>query len=146
MASSTLRSSRPRKGAVVVLFTGMMLFVVLPALGLAVDAGIWFTSKAKVQLAADGAALAAARAVRSSLGADAQKVAVSTARRFYRLNLNQDFPNILAADPVVTLTERGPASVAVRVAVHATAPTYLIHIFGAKTMDLNSEARLSAKH
>ena len=49
--------SRRRKGVIMLMFTLMMLFVLLPAVGLAIDAGVMFAIKGKMQSAADGAAL-----------------------------------------------------------------------------------------
>ena len=48
-----------------ILFTMMMLFVILPVVGLAVDVGVLLAIKGKMQTAADGAALSAGRSLTS---------------------------------------------------------------------------------
>jgi Flp pilus assembly protein TadG len=54
---------RNQRGIVTLLYTLMMLCVVIPMVGLAIDAGIVYTIKAKLQSAVDGASLAAARSL-----------------------------------------------------------------------------------
>ena len=54
---------RNQRGVVTLLYTLMMLFIIIPMVGLAIDAGIIYTIKAKLQAAVDGASLAAARSL-----------------------------------------------------------------------------------
>lgn len=64
---------RARRGVVMILFTMMMLFVILPVVGLAVDVGVLLAIKGKMQTAADGAALSAGRSLSRGLDFSGQQ-------------------------------------------------------------------------
>ena len=64
--------NRNEKGAVLVLGTLSMLFIV-PMMGLAIDVGFLYAIKSKMQAAVDGAALAAARSLSDGATASAQQ-------------------------------------------------------------------------
>ena len=94
---------RPRQGVIMILFTMMMLFVVLPAVGLAIDSGVMFVVKGRMQSAVDGAALAAARSLsRGTNFSDQQDAATVTAKKIYHMNMENGWMGVVAADPTVT--------------------------------------------
>lgn len=75
---STRRFLRNEAGGVVVLF-GLALVPLLGAVGLAVDAGTWYGERARLQTAADSAAIAAAREMRIANSSVAQLTLVAEA-------------------------------------------------------------------
>jgi Flp pilus assembly protein TadG len=71
-----------------VMFTLMLPFVLVPMVGLAIDATMLFSVKAKLQAAVDGGALAAAQSLNSGLTFTTQKAtAEKTADEFIRANI-----------------------------------------------------------
>ena len=57
----------------------MLLMIVIPVLGLAIDAGVVFMIKAKLQASVDGAALASARGLSEALDLTSQQMRQPTA-------------------------------------------------------------------
>ncbi len=81
-------SKRKRAGSVMVMFTLMMPFVLVPMVGLAIDATMLFSVKAKLQAAVDGGAIAAAQSLNSGLTFTTQKAtAEKTADEFIKANI-----------------------------------------------------------
>jgi Flp pilus assembly protein TadG len=71
-----------------VMFTLMLPFVLVPMVGLAIDATMLFSVKAKLQAAVDGGAIAAAQSLNSGLTFTTQKAtAEKTADEFIRANI-----------------------------------------------------------
>jgi len=130
-----------------VLFTMMMLFVILPAVGLAVDAGVMFAIKAKMQAAADGASLAAARSLsRGMTFASQQASATATAKKFYRINIQNGWLGLdSAADPTVTFPTLSLNTMSIHVDVQVAAPTYFMRILGPSSVTLRSRSEVNRR-
>jgi Flp pilus assembly protein TadG len=85
--NSYSRKGRRKAGSVMVLFTFMLPFVLVPIVGLAIDATMLFSVKAKLQAAVDGGALAAAQSLNSGTTFTTQKAtAEKTADQFIKAN------------------------------------------------------------
>jgi Flp pilus assembly protein TadG len=81
------RNRRRQSGSVIIMFTMMLPFVIVPFVGLAIDATLLFSVKAKLQAAVDGGAIAAAQSLNSGLTFTTQKAtAEKTADQFIRAN------------------------------------------------------------
>src|SRR5450759_2275968 len=77
-----------RAGSVMVMFTLMLPFVLVPMVGLAIDGTMMYSVKAKLQAAVDGGAIAAAQTLNSGMTFAVQKAtAEKTARQFIRANI-----------------------------------------------------------
>jgi Flp pilus assembly protein TadG len=139
--------TRRRKGVVMLVFTLMMLFVILPAVGLAIDAGVMFSIKGKMQSAADGAALAAARSLSRGLTFESQKAAATaTAKKFYRINIENGWLGLNAqADPEVTYPQLALNTMTVKVDVTVSAPTYFMRVLGPSTLTLRSRSEVNRR-
>src|SRR5579862_5513622 len=77
------------------IFTAMTLVFIVPMVGLAIDAGILYTVKGKLQMAVDAASLAAARAL--SRGTDdttQQNNATAVAQEYVLLNFPTGYFNV----------------------------------------------------
>jgi len=91
-----------QRGVVTLLYTLMMLFIIIPMAGLAIDAGIVYTIKTKLQAAVDGAALAAARSLNLVQDITVQQNPATT---FATSVLHANFPtNWMAVNPVADPT------------------------------------------
>jgi Flp pilus assembly protein TadG len=78
-------------GGVLILFTLLMPFVLVPLVGLAIDATLMYSVKAKLQSAVDGGAIAAAQSLKSGINFTAQRAtAEKTADQFIKANFVVD--------------------------------------------------------
>lgn len=86
--ASKARMRRRNAGSVMVMFTIMMPFVLVPMVGLAIDATMLFSVKAKLQAAVDGGAIAAAQSLNSGLTFSVQQAAAQKAAdQFLKANI-----------------------------------------------------------
>ncbi len=85
---ATLSSRRREEsGNIMVMFTLMLPFVMVPLVGLGIDATMLYSVKAKLQAAVDGGAIAAAQSLNSGVNFTAQQAtAQKTADQFIRAN------------------------------------------------------------
>ena len=82
--------SRRRERGIAIMLTAVMLFVLVPVAGLALDAVLLYALKAKLSTAADAAAIAAARSLNVGMTlAEQEAEARQRALDFFRAN----FPN-----------------------------------------------------
>jgi Flp pilus assembly protein TadG len=113
------------------LFTLMSIFVIFPAVGLAIDAGILFAIKAKLQSATDGAALAAGRSLSRELAlSDQEDTAVETAQRYFNANLSDHWLGLSTPNIDVTFPTAPPKTTIIDVQTSVVAPTYFMRILG----------------
>ena len=120
----------------------MLLFIVIPVVGLAIDAGILYAVKAKLQTAVDGAALGAARSLSRGLDlASQQTAATDTATRWYHANFPVSWMGVAAVtDPTVTFPVAPPKTTIVNVAGTIQSPTYFMRIFNVNAVTVNTLA------
>src|ERR1700704_5533704 len=79
-----------QRGIAIITLTVMMTAVLIPLVGLAIDGGILFMTKAKLQLAVDAAALAGGRSLSVGLDLASQTAScTSTVQSYFAAN----FPN-----------------------------------------------------
>lgn len=82
-------SSKKRKGVVLMIMVLALMFIVIPAIGLAIDGAVVYSIRAKLQSATDAAAVSAARSISNGLTPSAQyDSATLKAKRFFRANMN----------------------------------------------------------
>ncbi|HLG95484.1 MAG TPA: TadE/TadG family protein [Bryobacteraceae bacterium] len=141
-------SSRRRneRGVVTLLYTLMMLFIIIPMAGLAIDAGIVYTIKTKLQAAVDGASLAAARSLNLNTSVTQQSGPATT---FATSVLHANFPTgwmsvATVPDPTVTIaTHTQDTSIPlgeVQISVSETiqAPTWFMRILGFNSVSMTA--------
>jgi Flp pilus assembly protein TadG len=133
---------RPReRGFVLVLYTLMMLFIIIPMVGLAIDAGILYTIKAKLQAAVDGASLGAARSLNRGQDITSQMAAADdTATRYYHANFPDNWMAVTpVSDPTVTWpVSPNPATAIINVVGVVNAPTWFMRILGFNSVHLTA--------
>ena len=125
------KSGRER-GFVIHVWALMMLFIILPMIGLAIDCGILFFIKSKLQTAVDGAALGAARSLSRGQDIPSQEAAATdTAKRYYHANFSRGWMGVSpVADPTVTWPVAPPATAIINVQGDVDAPTWFMRILG----------------
>jgi Flp pilus assembly protein TadG len=140
MRNST-RSKKRSKGFAIIL-TALMLTFIIPMVGLAIDAGILYSVRARISAASDAAAMASARALATGMTlADQEAAAVARAQAVFTAN----FPNgsMETSSPSISVGVQEVNLVTRRVTVSAgvTPPVYFMRYLGwgsgAKTMRVN---------
>src|SRR6185295_8363904 len=120
---------KPHEKGIVIFLAGMMLLTMLiPVVGLAIDAGALYAVKARLQTAVDGAALASARSMSEALDLTSQQAAASNAAtRWFHANLPNNWMGVgTVTDPTVTFPPAAPKTINVNVVGNAAAPTYFM--------------------
>ena len=129
------RSKKRQQGAVSVIVV-MSLATLLAGLGLALDAGLGYMVKAKLDAAADGAAIAAGQAVTRGNTPDQQKAnAQQAATAFFNANYPDGFLNSTPKlqTPSVTFDK---GTVTIDIAAQAQVPTTFTQLIGFKTLNV----------
>src|ERR1700676_1601041 len=118
-----------QRGVAMIMLTVMMTTVLVPLVGLAVDGGILFMTKAKLQLAVDAAALAGGRSLSVGLDLASQTVScTNTVQSYFAANFPTGWfwssnPNVavnIAQTPFKTRT--------VTVTAAVTSPLYFLRV------------------
>jgi Flp pilus assembly protein TadG len=146
MTRTVSSQRRNQRGVVTLLYTLMMLFVIIPMVGLAIDAGIIYTIKAKLQAAVDGASLSAARSLNLNTSVTQQSGPAST---FAIGVVHANFPTGWMSvnpvpDPTVTLATNAQNSsiplgeVQVTVSETIAAPTWFMRILGYNSVSMTA--------
>lgn len=143
--SSALRQDWRRKGVVVMLTAAMLTFVI-PAAGLAIDASMLYGIRARLSMATDAAALAAARSLSSGMTLSEQEsAALNTANRF----LNANFPNghmgSTGRSVTASVAETATRTRTVTVDVRLNAPSYFLRYLGRSATSLRAVGRASRR-
>jgi Flp pilus assembly protein TadG len=133
------RDKNKQKGFVL-LFSGLMLtFIVIPTVGLAIDVGVIYAIKAKLQTAVDGAALSAARGLSRGLSLDSQEAAAAaTAQRFFSANVQNGYMGLHNPSAQIQFPPAPPKTKIVDVTGRADAPTYFMRLLGVNSMRITA--------
>jgi Flp pilus assembly protein TadG len=128
------------------IFTAMTLVFIVPMVGLAIDAGILYTVKGKLQMAVDAASLAAARAL--ARGADdttQQNNARAVAQEYVLLNFPSGYFNV--ATPTfgtnnsgISIDESVANQRSVSVTAFVAAPLYFLRWLGSTNTTVSATA------
>src|SRR5580700_8797085 len=124
------------RGFVIEVWALMMFFVIVPMIGLAIDCGILFFIKSKLQTAVDGAALGAARSLNRGQDIPSQEAAATdTATRYYHANFPVGWMGVSPVnDPTVTWPSAPPATAIINVQGDVDAPTWFMRIIGVNSL------------
>lgn len=137
--------SRREKGIAVAMTAAMMTFVI-PAAGLAVDASMLYGIRARLSMAADAAAVAAARSLSNGETLAAQEAsAVDTAQRFFNANFPDGYLYSKNRTIGVSVAETALRTRTVTVEVSADAPSYFLRYLGRDMTKLRALGRASRR-
>jgi hypothetical protein len=149
MVVSYWRRRGGERGFVLLLYTLMMFFIIIPMVGLAIDAGILYTIKAKLQAAVDGASLGAARSLNRGQDIPTQQAAATdTAIRYYHANFPLNWMRVTpVADPTVTWpTSPNPATAIINVQGDVVSPTWFMRILGFNSVHLTAVGQATRRN
>ncbi|MCS7024024.1 MAG: VWA domain-containing protein [Bryobacteraceae bacterium] len=127
---------RKRQKGFVLMFSGLMLtFIIIPTVGLAIDVGVVYAIKAKLQTAVDGAALAAARGLSRGLTLSSQDAAAAaTAQRFFQANVYNGYLGMSNPQAQITFPPAPPKTKIIDITAEVQAPTYFMRILGVNSL------------
>ena len=128
------------------IFTAMTLVFIVPMVGLAIDAGILYTVKGKLQMAVDAASLAAARALsRGNDDTSQQNNATAVAQEYVLLNFPSGYFNV--ATPTfgtnnsgISIDESVANQRSVSVTAYVNAPLYFLRWLGTNNTTVSATA------
>jgi hypothetical protein len=135
-----------RSGSALVMFTVMLLLVVIPMVGLAIDGAVLYVIRARLNAATDAAALAGARSLSVGLDIASQTAsATATAQTYFTAN----FPTgVLRTYNVVfntTIAQTALKTRTVTVQVNVTAPLYFMRVLGHATSVVAAQSQASRR-
>lgn len=122
---------KDERGTTIVLYTLALSFVILPMIGLAIDGGVSYLARTRLNSAVDAAVLAGGRSLSVGLDFNSQKAnAEEIAQQYFRAN----FPdNYLGAKNITVTAEakqNGTAYRTVSVKASADIPLYFLPVVG----------------
>jgi len=144
------RSRSGERGATVILFSFMVITVMAPLIGFAIDGSICYWMKTKLSSSVDSAALAAARSL--SLASDSgalQSQGASTATEYFDANfqpgtMGTSLPSVSQAspctdnsNPCTTVVPTSAQVITVTVQATVTVPLYFLRILGHSSTNLS---------
>lgn len=145
MKSRLNRSSARRKGLAIII-TALMLTFVIPVVGLAIDAGVLYAVKAKLQSAVDAASMAAARSLSRGLTAEAQKAsAILRARAFFDANFPEGLMATGEPEFAADVKDTSLRTRTVEVSGGVPAPVYFMRVLGFDTTTVRAFGKASRR-
>ncbi len=126
-----VRRTRKRKGqdGIAVMLTAILLLLIIPAVGLAIDSGVLYVIKTQMAAASDAAALAAARSLNLGQTVPEQDaIAVARARSFFLTNFPNGYMATSNSQINTTLTYLNYATLQVKVETSVDAPFYFMRM------------------
>ena len=113
------------------ILTALMLTIILPMVGLVIDVGIMYAVRARLTMACDAAALAAARSLAVGVTlADQEATAAARAQAFYNANFPVGTLETNDGHVTVTVDESVSQVRTVTVTGSAAAPVYFMQMLG----------------
>ena len=143
-----MRIPYKRQQGQVLIMVALSAIVLIASIGLAVDSGLGYLVKAKLNSAVDSASLAAARAVTQGTTEEAQAASArQAAKEFFDIN----FPsNYMMSTPVlkpvvVTFDKVEKGKIIIDVSATATLPVSLMGVLGFQTLNVAASAQTIRK-
>lgn len=134
------------RGATLILFSLMLLLVVLPMIGLAIDGGVAYFAHARLVSAADAAALAGARSLNVGIDFAAQKLnAQSIATQYFYANYPAGYLNTKNITITADAEESGTHTRTVTVTAGGDVSMYFLGLLGYPTTHVATSAQTSRR-
>ena len=142
-----LRRKQGEKGIVTLLTVSGLVFFILPFVGLAIDSGLAYMAKARLQTAVDGAGIAAGRALSRGTDPTQQHNSSSdTAKRFFHANFPDNWLAVSPVpDPVITFPSGPPKTLIVNITATVQVPTYFLRILHWNSLSVAATAQVSRR-
>src|SRR6202171_430789 len=127
--SNRLKSDQ--RGVAIIMLTFMMTTLLVPLVGLAIDGGILFMTKAKLQTAVDAASLAGGRSLRVGLDLATQTAScTNTVNAYFAANFPNGWFGATNANVGVNIAQSAFKTRTVTVTASVQSPLYFLRILG----------------
>lgn len=136
---TSLSATRRRQRGQVLILVGLILVVLIGAVGLAVDSARAYGVRARLNAAVDAASIAAARAL--AVGSnDGERIsnAQAAATRFFELNYPDGYLGSTPSTPIASAVREASGHWRVSVSATADMPTSLIRVLGAGDVEVSA--------
>ena len=135
-----------KKNGFAILVTVASIMMVIPIVGLAIDAGFLYAVKARLSAATDAAAIAAGRSLSKGLTISEQETtAQNRARAFFEANFPAGYFNTIQRNTTVTVAETAYRTRTVFVETSAEVGLFFMRIFGRDSSTIRAQGRASRR-
>lgn len=144
----SVKPKQSERGSATILFTVVLVFLLIPIVGLAIDGAVAFVMKTKLSAAIDAATLAAARSLSVGEDLSSQKQAAGeTAQAYFQANFPNGLMNAQVNMPWSPddVQETSDKVRTVTLTATAEAPLYFMSIFGLKTVTVAASGQASRR-
>jgi len=125
------RHREQRERGLAVMLTAIMLLFTLPAVGLAIDAGLLYVIRGRLTAACDAASLATARNLNLVVTlAQQESAAMARGAVFFSANFPNGYLGTSGATPTITLAQTNLSTLTVSTTATTNAPLYFMRILG----------------
>ncbi len=122
---------RRSERGITIIVTAMLLTIIIPLVGLAIDAGTLYATKAKIQSAADAASMAAVRSLSTGLTLAAQETnCKNRADAYFKANFPEGTGGATIKRIDVTLSETDLHTRVAKVEIEVEAPAFFMRYLG----------------
>ncbi len=136
------------RGVALVLFVFLMMSVVIPLVGLAVDGSVLYWLQVRLSSAVDSAALATCRSLSVGLTLAAQNTAATqTGQQYFAANFSNGFlgTSVTGGVPTINIVQASAHVRTATVQANIVAPTYFMQIVGYRTVKLYAQGQASRR-
>lgn len=134
------------RGGALILFTLMLVIVILPMIGLAIDGGITYLAQSRLYSAVDAASLAGGRSLNVGMDFTSQKAnAETTARNYFYANFPTGLLNTTNATVTATAAENSDHTRTVSVTANASVNLYFMKMLDKPTALVSTTAQSSRR-
>lgn len=125
------RTREARESGTAVILTGLMLLFTIPAVGLAIDAGVLYVVRARLASACDAASLATARNLNLGITLAEQEVAAKArGAAFFTANFPDSYMSTSGTQKTITLAQLNASTITVTTSATTNAPLYFMRLLG----------------
>jgi Flp pilus assembly protein TadG len=140
------RRREERERGMAVMLTGIMLLFIIPAVGLAIDAGVLYVIRGRLTAACDAASLATARNLNLGMTlAEQSATAIARGENFFYANFPNGYLGTSGTTPVITLGQTNSSTLTVTTTASTNAPLYFMRILGGTSAVAGALGRASRR-
>jgi len=140
------RTRMKRQKGIAIMLTGVLLVLIIPVVGLAIDASVLYAMKARLSASADAAAIAAARSLSVGLTmAEQEESARERAEDFFAANFPENSWSTKAHSVSVDVAETAYRTRTVLVTAQLTAPQYFMRMLGYESTTVKAVGKASRR-
>lgn len=146
MATKHSRIEKPNSRGVTLMFTAALMGVIIPVVGIAIDASVAYAIKAKLFAAVDSGALAGARSLNRGMDLSSQSdSARSTAENFVNANFPVGYFSTTNRNVSAEISQSTYRTRTVKVQASVAAPTYFLRLLGIGSTTIQAQGMASRR-